>query len=175
MRVIARGDDLCNGARVEISATGSDVPEQQMRQSLHDNLTDIGLPVEAVQWLLSLWDVTQVFDDVADGDPVSRPDLYRCIFAALVALPGNPFFLANAGALLPVVTTALHKWIAANDVEAAGQRGPVSFVWRAGYYDVVMVVVHLCLGFDRASLLAVRVMGLYGEKCVDYVMEAEHA
>jgi hypothetical protein len=45
-------------------------------ESLRQNLAQVLLlPAPAVEWLLMLWNAIQVFDDVADGDPVDRAEL----------------------------------------------------------------------------------------------------
>jgi len=141
-------------------------------ESLRLNFTDIGLPADAQDWLIALWHVTQVFDDFADGDAVSRPDLDLAIWESLVKMPVNPFFHANAGTLAPVVATAVLKWQVSDAKERAGTADCVSFVWRAGYYDVVLMVAHLCLG-DAATKLDIA--KLYGEKLDDYLREFGHA
>ena len=48
--------------------TGTDSLRQNLQQVLM-------LPAPAIEWLLMLWNAIQVFDDVADGDPVERSDL----------------------------------------------------------------------------------------------------
>jgi hypothetical protein len=48
-------------------------------------------------------------------------------------------------------------------------------VWRAAFYDVVLMVVALCHGPDKALEMAHDVMGLYGEKYADYLKEFDYA
>jgi hypothetical protein len=133
------------------------------------------LPPDASQWLLDLWHVTQVFDDVADGDLVNRAALDGAIWKGLVGMPANPFFIAHASTLLPLVATAIMKWKASDTAERAGKADEKSFVWRAAYYDVVMCVVMLCHHSESAMALAGDVMALYGEKFSDYRAEFSHA
>lgn len=160
----------------ELSATSSHpVKEAALhRQSLKANLEGpLALPAPAVDWLMGLWDCAQVFDDVADGDPVSRPDLNRVIRQVLVEMPGNPFFMAKCHALLPVVSLAILKWQASDDAERAGAADARSFVWRAAFYDVVLMVVSLC--HEDARPFARDVMTLYGEDFAEYLREFAHA
>ena len=67
------------------------------------------LPLDAVQWLLDLWGVIQVFDDVADNTVVDRKDLDQTIFATLIGMPSNPFFQRYSSHLLPVLANAFLK------------------------------------------------------------------
>jgi hypothetical protein len=133
------------------------------------------LPAPAVDWLLMLFQAIQVFDDFADGDKVDRAELDACLWGVLVGMPQNPFWQANAQHLIPIVATQVLKWQASDRAERAGNQDAVSFVWRAGYYDVVLLVVQLCHGTAKATELSPLVMSLYGEKLADYVKEFEHA
>lgn len=135
----------------------------------------LALPPDAARWLLDLWAVIQVFDDVADADDVPRHSLHDAIWRALIAMPENPFYAANASALLPVLANAFLKWVASDDAERAGQADEKSFVWRASYYDVVLMVVLLAHGKDAAIQNAAAVMALYGEKYADYKTEFSDA
>lgn len=147
-------------------------PRDSLAVLLHEQLH---LPGEAIAWLQNLWDVIQVFDDVADKDPIDRVDLDRAIFAALVQMPANSFFMAHSATLLPLVATMVLKWKASDDAEREGQADEKSFVWRAGYYDVVLGIVLLCHGSDAAMKTAKLVMNLYGETFADYRKEFNHA
>jgi hypothetical protein len=144
-------------------------PSEQSLKNLFENA--LGLPPDAATWLLDLWAVTQVFDDVADGDNVARKDLHDAIWRTLVNMPSNPFFTANSGNLLPVLANSILKWVASDDAERAGQADEKSFVWRAAYYDVVLMVVLLAQGKDAALAKAATVMALYGENFSDYRRE----
>jgi hypothetical protein len=126
------------------------------------------LPPDAARWLLDLWHVTQVFDDVADGDPVDRGALDGAIWKGLVGMPANPFFIAHGATLMPVLATAILKWKASDTAEREGKADVKSFVWRAAYYDVVMCVVLLCHGPESAMAMSEGVMALYGEDFAKY-------
>lgn len=133
------------------------------------------LPLDAVQWLLDLWGVIQVFDDVADNTVVDRKDLDQTIFAALVGMPSNPFFQRYSSHLLPVLANAFLKWKASDDAEREGTIDARSFMWRASFYDVILTVVMLCHGPSVATNAARHVMALYGESFDDYCKEFENA
>ena len=118
------------------------------------------LPSAAVEWLIDVWRLIQMLDDVADGDPVSRDDLNDAIWASLVTMPANPFFLANAAALQAAMAQLVLKWQASDDAEREGQADARSFMWRAGYYDLVLLVVLLTRGHADAMKAAKTVMHL---------------
>lgn len=130
---------------------------------------------DAHDWVMGLWNAIQVFDDMADGDFPDREDLFACIADALVNMPANPFFQQHARTLLPLMAIALLKWRASDDAEREGNPSEVSFVWRAGFYDIVLAVIQLVHGQAIAREIAHHVMNLYGEKYADYVEEFTHA
>lgn len=145
------------------------------KESLMAHFEGLELPSDAAAWLLNLWDAIQVFDDLYDRDEVSRTEILRTVWRVLVAMPANPFYKVNEPHLSPVIANALFKWQAANVAEDNNAPTEVSFVWRAAYYDVVLMVVALCHGPDKALEMAHNVMGLYGEKYADYRKEYEYA
>jgi hypothetical protein len=139
-----------------------------LRQNLEEHFQ---LPASAVEWLLMMFQVTQVFDDVADSDVVYRNDLDKCIWNTLVAMPLNHFFSVNAATLLPIVAVNILKWQASDRAEKAGEADARSFVWRAGFYDLCMIAVQLCHGTEKALELSADVIKLYGESFDDYRKE----
>ncbi len=143
---------------------------------LSKNLTEgFGLPDDARDWLMALWNAIQVFDDMADGDFPDRDKLMAAICDTLVNMPANSFFLAHAHSLLPLMATAILKWKASDDAERAGEANETSFVWRAGFYDIVLAVIQLAHGQAVAIDACRQVMRLYGEKFSDYQKEFNDA
>lgn len=122
-----------------------------------------------------LWQAIQTFDDYADNDPVKRNDLDATIWNTLVAMPQNPFFAQHAAALLSALSVAILKWQASDRQERAGTVDARSFVWRAGYYDVVLLTVQLVHGPAAATAVSNKVLGLYGESLDDYMKEFGNA
>ena len=140
-------------------------------QSLVVHFQNLELPPEAAAWLMDVWHMIQTLDDVADGDAVDRPQLDRVIWASLVTMPANPFYLANAQALQAGLATMVLKWQASDDAERAGKADARSYVWRAGYYDLVLLVVLLTKGHAGAMDKSMTVMHLYGETLHEYLKE----
>ncbi len=145
-----------------------------MISTLRDHFVNqLDLPPAAVDWLLDLWSTIQAFDDMHDGDKVE--DVMPALWASLVSMPGNPFYQANAPALQGAVATAILKWHAANVAEASGNADEKSYVWRAAYYDVVLLAALLCHGQAVALDMAPVVMMMYGEPFADYREEFPNA
>ena len=140
-------------------------------QSLAVHFQNLELPPEAAGWLLDIWQLIQAWDDVADSDGIERDRLDRAIWASLVTMPANPFYLANAVTLQAGLALLVLKWQASDDAERAGKADARSFMWRAGYYDLVLLVVLLTKGHATAMKDAMTVMHLYGETLHEYLKE----
>lgn len=143
-------------------------------QILRENFTNaLKLPDDAVAWLLDMWNLIQVLDDFADGDDVARADLDQAIYASIVGLPQNPFFQRNSPHLLPALTQMVLKWMASDVAEREGKADERSYMWRAGYYDVVLMVATLVHG--PSSEIALVALRMYGETAADYMKEFDNA
>lgn len=149
--------------------------EDVMVDSLRSHFASLMLPPAAQEWLLMLWQAIQTFDDYADNDAVKRDDLDATIWNTLVAMPQNPFFAQHAAALLSALSVLILKWQASDRQERAGAADARSFVWRAGYYDVVLLTVQLVHGPAAATAVSSKVLGLYGESLDDYMKEFGNA
>ena len=142
---------------------------------LSESFNSFNFPQAASSWLIMIYDAFQVFDDYADSDKVERKDLNALIWNTLIAIPQNTFYLNNSAALWPVLSTAILKWQGSDKAEREGNVDAKSFVWRAGYYDLVLMVGALCHGSVWATENAHIVMGMYGETLEDYLKEFNHA
>ena len=139
------------------------------------NFEALELPANATAWLLVLWDLTQFLDDVVDGD-FARPQVaHDAVWKALVTFPGNSFYQTHSTVLQAALATAVLKWEASHTAERTCKADERSFMWRAGYYDIVLLVVLLCQGYESAMAKAPSVMALYGEKFSDYRAEFTNA
>lgn len=145
-------------------------PEQSLELSFRETL---GLPDDAIQYLLDLWNLIQVLDDVADGDEVDRGDLDRAIWSSLGAFPLNVFYDRWKSWLVPAQVQVVLKWMASDIAEREGTADERSYMWRAGYYDVVCLVTGLVHGPSSEASRAA--LALYGETCAEYMKEFHNA
>lgn len=130
---------------------------------------------QATEWLIMLWQAIQVFDDIADGDPVSMGELNKTILNTLVYMNQNEFWRCNSNSLSPIIELNILKWHASETAERNGKADEKSFVWRAGFYDVILMVVKLCHGSEAAMKVAYNVLSLYGENFQEYFKEFNNA
>ena len=139
------------------------------------HLAPLVLPPAAQKWLLDFWSVIQGLDDWRDNDPVEPRQKEKVIYQVMVELPQNQFFQAHSHNLLPIVSSLILRWIGANKLEDNREQLQKTYMWRAGYYDLVLEVVRLVHGFDGAANAAEFVAKLYGETYEDYVKEFQNA
>lgn len=132
-----------------------------------------GIPDDAREWLMSLWNLIQVFDDMADGDFPDRDKLDIAIFDAIAGMPDNPFFVTHRHILIPLLSVQILKWKASDTAEREGNASALTYAWRAGYYDIVLAVFQIVHGTEAAMQTAHRLMELYGEPFTDYMKEME--
>lgn len=143
---------------------------------LRGNLIEVfNLPMPVVDWLIMIFDIIQVFDDVADGDPVKRDDLNATIWNSLVGMHQNQFFMSNSNNLVPLLASMVLKWQGSDTSERLGRADEKSFMWRAGYYDLVLMAVSIVHGAEYATKNSHLVMALYGENLIDYLEEFKNA
>ena len=139
---------------------------------LKEALMPLDLEPDAINWLCSLYEVIQFIDDVQDGD---KADVESGVWNAIVFFPTNGFFLRNAQYLSPILSVQILKWIASDEREREGKASAKTYMYRAGFYDVVMMVVLLVHGYKKAKLYAPIVMDIYGETLTDYLEEFQNA
>lgn len=143
--------------------------------SLKLKLEEFNLPFSAIQWLMMLWDVTQFFDDVADGDEISRGALDRTMWNSLISMNINDFFASNSKTLIPCMANCILKWQASDKAEKSGDISEMSFAWRASFYDLILMVLQICHGVEFAIENANKVMNMYGEEYDSYLKEFNNA
>ena len=145
--------------------------------SLRDCFAELGLPPVVSEWLCDLFVVIQRIDDIADNGSIPRNELNGLLWKSLVSLPANPFFQQHAHSLIPLLQSAILKWQASDYVERHGvkEQLPKAYVWRAGFYDVVLQCFLIIHGEEAATADGWKVLAMYGEKMADYLTEFEHA
>lgn len=129
----------------------------------------LGLSQSALALVVDLWALIQVFDDIEDGHTPKKDEADRALYAALVGLAVNEFYSHHRAAIAPALLVAVEKWKAANQAEKTGAHDAKSYMWRAGFYDVLALI---CLLDGKPVIPA---LSLYGETFQDYMKEFDHA
>jgi hypothetical protein len=140
-----------------------------VKQILADSFAAMDLPEDASAFLLKVWDIIQVLDDIKDGHPIE--DVDGSIYTLLFGLATDEFFYKFRPILISAMLTAYYKWQAANVAEQSRVNLDKAYMWRAGYYDLILLVAALCLPKERVQELAPQILALYGETRDEYLKE----
>ncbi|MGH1370058.1 MAG: hypothetical protein ACRBCL_15710 [Maritimibacter sp.] len=81
----------------------------------------------------------------------------------------NSSYIKHQPWLLPALTMMILEWQASDLAERTQRASPQSYMWRAGFYDVVMLVSGHIHGPQSEYALAA--LSLYGETVDEYLKE----
>lgn len=115
---------------------------------------------DAAAFLELIVDILHFWDDLIDKDnEITDEYIHKAMWKALVDLPRNAFYSRNFSELNPVLVVAISNWIAANDMEAAGQESDldIAFIIRSSYVDLITHTATLCGGFEHGRNVALEV------------------
>lgn len=96
------------------------------REEIHSEVEQVLIPLaangnkDAEAYLRRLFYIVRKLDDIWDQDiPVSRVEIAKGFFLALVDIPLNPFFQAHQNTLVGVQIIAFNAWQDANELEVS--------------------------------------------------------
>lgn len=144
-----------------------------MNETLEKAFKILSLPEDASLFLLDLYEAIQFFDDIQDHDTISNVSVMAN--KILVELPMNPFYRQNINLIYPLINIQILKWSAANQKEESGKADEKSYVWRAGYYDIVLLVYEIVFGIQKALKNSALILDIYGETYQEYKEEFKRA
>ena len=129
----------------------------------------------AIEFFLSLWRVTQVWDDLVDGDKaITNDQISEAFRLALVEIPRNPFYVHHQHTLTPLVLNMILQWQDANVLERQSEHDKhLAFGLRAGILQIIPVCAYLIGGADWAAQQGPQMRRIYQEKLVDFMREME--
>ena len=125
----------------------------------------------AVEFVELAWDAAQIWDDLVDEGGSEQADAMVAWMAFGKEM--NPYFMAHAQVLRPVMLSVYLQWQAANALESAPNEDRISksFVLRAGIFGLIHVVAFLCGGHTHAKGIAVEIYDTYAETAADILQE----
>lgn len=130
----------------------------------------------AVEFIETLGTISQVWDDLVDGDTVSGEMVSKAFMLALVTLPENLFYQAYRERLTPVMESAILDWMTATAIERQGRAAAqLAYVLRDSLAGVVVYCASLLGGTEWAMEVAPKVRGeIHDEPFEDYVAGLTH-
>jgi hypothetical protein len=103
----------------------------------------------AVNYCLVIGELSQLLDDLIDGDkPVTRDNITHAFWIMLCELPANPFFVKNQQSLMAVLSGAFNAWLDSNVLEQGSEHDKsIAFVLRDSLVELVCHCSYLIGGF----------------------------
>jgi ubiquinone/menaquinone biosynthesis C-methylase UbiE len=121
--------------------------------------------------------VLHLWDDLIDGDKtITRNQVNDAFTIALVDIPSNPFFQANSDQLLPLLSSGITSWHAANVMERNGCRELIAqaHMHRIQIGAVFIACAQIIGGRDWAVEVGPLMWQLtQGDRLKDYTHEVE--
>jgi hypothetical protein len=113
----------------------------------------------AVDFCERIFEITQIWDDVIDGDSITELELHRAFWQALIVLPAHPFYQRHLAALAALLETTMLDYVAAVELERdPGEHSrSIAYVLRESPTTVVVYCARLVGGIDYAMKIAAEV------------------
>jgi hypothetical protein len=113
---------------------------------------------DAVRFCQIIFRVSQVWDDLIDGDPVLPEDINKTFWQLLIELPVNPFYRLHFNHLQPLLSQYIIDWLDANTMEKDGEEGQnMAFVLRDSVSSLAIQCALLIGGYDYMRKVSVEI------------------
>jgi hypothetical protein len=96
----------------------------------------------AVEFLLTVFELGETWDDLIDGDAVEARSIHRAFVSALFDLPANPFYARHQEVLRPLMLVGVNAWMDSVALEHA--EDDWSLLWAYALRDWYMELVAFC-------------------------------
>jgi hypothetical protein len=108
----------------------------------------LGGNLAAAEVVWTLAEVSHLWDDIVDGDPIRASWADDVFLSLLLDLPRNPFYQRHIARLLPAFECAVHSWFASRQLEGslALEDQVTAHVTRFNFADFVATVAELACG-----------------------------
>lgn len=125
------------------------------REAWAARFLDITGDADAARYLVTLFELQRLADDMADGDSADpRRDMARLLTIALVEIPADPFYQRHAPVLHHAMAQAVALWDVSNRWQHADeQRATFGFVHRESFGLLILQVAALCRGWRDAAAI----------------------
>ena len=124
---------------------------------------------DVVNLLVDVWLVMQAWDDAFDGDPADHHEGYK---TALIRFPENPAY--NQYCVHFLIAQCYYDWMTANEFEKYAIELDKAYMLRAGFFRIVISLIHLVRGSEAAEKEAPVIWRMYTEDFIEYRQEIEH-
>lgn len=128
----------------------------------------------AIAFCKELFKVSQVWDDLYDGDKaVDNETLNKAFWSMLISIPANPFYQKNFDILNPLMQSAIVDWMDSNElVSGDAQSKCAAYVLRDTISTLLIHCARLVGGWDWMREISMEVReALYDEPLINFMEE----
>ena len=130
----------------------------------------------AVMLALTLFDISQAWDDLVDGDSINPDEVNKCFLNCLFVLPTNPIVQSMPELPHHIYNVFLRwrdaTWLENN--EPTDDNLNKCYMLRAGFYDIFVLIAAKLYGDDYARRVGPSVRKFYGETLNEFKREFQH-
>lgn len=121
--------------------------------------------VHAVQFLLIIGSVAEVWDDLVDKDKeVTEAKINQTFLILLTELPLNPFFDKYKFRLIPLMVTGVNTWQDSNILSKGSDNDKaMAYVLRDWYVEIVMFVIYLLYGYEAMREVSIDIRQFFSQ------------
>jgi len=133
---------------------------------------------EAAAFCTMIFEASQVWDDMIDGDkPVDKEQINSVFWNLLVALPGNSFYRQNTDSITPIIMQSITDWHVANALASGdNHERSIAFVLRDSVSALLIHCATLIGGYTWGRQVAVEIRkAIHNETLEDYIKGLEPA
>lgn len=128
---------------------------------------------DAIDLVLAVHDVVEVWDDLIDKDAEIRPEAINAVFyAALVTIPRNRFYKQHFDLLNPIIEAAILDWHTANALETRKTNDDLrnAYVLKCTGQLLTVLCARIIGGVNWARSVNLKIRSL-GETWAEYSAE----
>lgn len=150
---------------------------EEWRQKRNQLLQEWICDAAAIRFVLDVFEVCEVWDDLVDKDkPICNERINRAFATALIEINANPFYQRFYANISPVLLIGLNQWLDANKLDKGSKSDrALAYVLRGWYCELVSEAIYLLHGWDRlrdVSMEIKRLFFLY-EDLEDFMAEVD--
>ncbi len=126
---------------------------------------------DAFQFLMTVSDITELYDDLIDKDVDIEPDRVHQVMAmALIGLPSNPFYLKHRIWLTPIMASSINSWRDATELEQ-GTRNErvVAYVIRNLDIQLIQAIIQITRGPEFLRTVSPQLWKMFAAEQDDFV------
>jgi hypothetical protein len=126
----------------------------------------------AMDFISMIGFISQVWDDLVDGESRPTDDVNRAFWMALVGLEENRFYQCYRAELVPLMRSYINCWLDANTMERGDHhQKTVAFVLRDMVGDIVCQCAYLLGGYEWMREVSPKIRSIIFDESLNAYLE----